>query len=159
MKALKSLNRSTQAMLIVVTTLALATAATTASAADPINTTTFGNLAVKGFDAVAYFTEGEAVKGSKKHSMEWMGATWRFATAANLEAFAAEPERYAPQYGGYCAWAVSQGQTAGIDPQAWSIVGGKLYLNYSHEIKAQWEQDIDGNIAAADASWPTLISD
>jgi YHS domain-containing protein len=136
-----------------------ALAAAPVQAADPVNTTFFGNLALKGYDPVAYFVEGRPVKGSGEHRLEWNGATWRFASEANRVAFAADPERYAPQYGGYCAWAVSQGYTADIDPEAWRIVDGKLYLNYSTEIQARWAQDIQGNIAAADASWPKLVDD
>ena len=134
-------------------------ATTTAAAVDPFNTGLFGNVAVKGYDPVAYFTVGEPVKGSKNHQLEWNGANWRFASQENLEAFQAEPERYAPQYGGYCAWAVSQGYTAGIDPDVWNIVDDKLYLNYSRKTRSQWAEDIPGHIAAGDANWPTLVSE
>lgn len=126
-------------------------------AVEPINTTIFGKVAIKGYDPVAYFSEARPVKGSKQHSTEWMDATWRFISAENLQAFTAEPQRYAPQYGGYCAWAVSQGDTADIDPEAWRIVEGKLYLNYNKEIQARWEADIEGHIEAADEQWPRLL--
>jgi YHS domain-containing protein len=129
-----------------------------AAAIDPVNTTFFGNLAIKGYDAVAYFTEGKAVKGKKEHTFEWQEAAWRFASRENLELFRADPQKYAPQYGGYCAWAVSQGDTADIDPEAWKIVDGKLYLNYNQKIQKQWEEDIPGLIASADAHWPRLLS-
>ena len=85
-----------------------------ARAVDPINSTTFGNLAIKGYDPIAYFDDGKPAKGDKKHTVEWMGATWRFTTAERRDRFTEDPERYAPQYGGYCAWAVSQGYTASI---------------------------------------------
>jgi YHS domain-containing protein len=129
-----------------------------AAAIDPVNTTFFGNLAIKGYDAVAYFTEGKAVKGKKEHSFEWQDAVWRFASREHLEQFQADPEKYAPQYGGYCAWAVSQGETADIDPEAWKIVDGKLYMNYNQKIQKQWEEDIPGFIASADEQWPKLLS-
>ena len=106
---------------------------------------------------VAYFEESAAREGSKDFTHEWNGATWRFASAANRDAFAKEPERYAPQYGGYCAYAVAKGATADIDPQAWKIVDGKLYLNLSRSIQERWEQDIPGYIAKADANWPGLV--
>lgn len=133
--------------------------AATVEAADPVNTTLFGNVATKGYDPVAYFTDGRPVKGSKDHELEWNGATWRFASADHLAAFEAAPERYAAQYGGYCAWAVSQGYTANIDPEAWRIVDDRLYLNSSKEVQRTWESDIPGHIAAADANWPGVLDD
>ena len=136
-------------------TLLLASA-TGALALDPVNTTWTG-VAIKGHDPVAYFTDGKPVKGSSDHTHSWNDATWRFASADHRDRFAADPERYAPQYGGYCAWAVSQNDTAGIDPAAWKIVDDKLYLNYSAKIQARWAKDIPGNIAKADANWPGLL--
>ena len=113
--------------------------------------------AIRGYDPVAYFTEGKPVKGSSDFETEWKGATWRFASAANREAFLADPEKYAPQYGGYCAWAVSQGQTAPIEPEQWSIVDGKLYLNYNADVQAKWKADVPGFIARADENWPKVL--
>lgn len=130
--------------------------ATAADRVDPVNTTILGDLAVDGYDAVAYFTDGKPVEGKKEHSYEWKGATWRFASAAHRELFAAAPEKYAPQFGGYCAWAVSQGYTADADPESWKIVDGKLYLNYNKKVQAQWEQDIAGLIVKAESNWPQL---
>ena len=127
-----------------------------ALALDPINATFFGDVAIEGTDPVAYFTEGRPVEGTKAHSLEYMGATWRFASAENKAAFEADPEKYAPQYGGYCAWAVSQGYTAGIDPDAWTIVEGKLYLNYNESVMKTWLADRDALIDRADANWPGL---
>ena len=86
-----------------------------------------------------------------------MGATWRFSTEANRDAFAANPEKYAPQYGGYCAYAVSEGYTASTTPEAWKIVDGKLYLNYSKDVQKIWEQDIPGRIANGDKNWPKVL--
>lgn len=113
-------------------------------------------LAIRGTDPVAYFTEGRPVAGRAEHSLEWRGATWRFASAEHRALFAAEPERYAPQYGGYCAWAVAQGYTASIDPEAWDIVDGRLFLNYSKDVQRQWREGRDGFIPAADGHWPDL---
>ena len=130
----------------------------TAFALSPINSTLFGSKAVKGYDVVAYFTDGKPVKGVKQFTYEWKGATWFFANAENLAEFMNNPEKYAPQYGGYCAWAVSQGSTADIDPEAWKIVDGKLYLNYDADIQTKWSADIPGNIQKADANWPGLLA-
>jgi len=116
-----------------------------------------GGLAVDGTDVVAYFTEGRPVAGDPAFTHDWRGVTWRFASAANRDAFAAEPERYAPQYGGYCAWAVSEGYTASTVPEAWRIVEGKLSLNYPRRIQRRWERDIPGRIAAGDANWPAVL--
>lgn len=125
-----------------------------ARALDPFFNT--DGLAIQGYDPVAYFTEGRPVRGKDTFTYSFAGATWRFASAENRDAFAAAPERYAPQYGGYCAWAVSQGYTASTDPDAWRIEDGKLYLNYSRSVQRRWEQDVPGNIAKADANWPGL---
>ena len=114
------------------------------------------DVAIAGADPVAYFTEGAYVPGSEEFSHEWSGATWHFSSAENRDAFATDPQAYAPQYGGFCAWAVSQGYTAAVDPEAWKVVDGKLYLNYDKTIQARWEKDIPGNIAQADANWPEV---
>lgn len=113
-------------------------------------------VAIRGTDPVAYFTEGRPVQGSRAHALDWMGVRWHFASAANRDAFAADPAAYAPQFGGYCAWAVSENYTASIDPAAWRIVDGKLYLNYSRGVQRQWERDIPGRIARGAANWPAL---
>ena len=128
-----------------------------ASAKSEINSSFLGSVAIDGTDPVAYFTEGKAVKGSSGFTHRWKGAAWRFKNAANRDAFAASPEKYSPQFGGYCAWAVSQGYTAGIDPEAWKIVRGKLYLNYSKGVQEQWVEDIPGNIAKAESNWPGVL--
>lgn len=113
-------------------------------------------VAIEGTDPVAYFTEGKAVEGRDDISFDYGGVTWRFASTANRDAFAAEPARYAPQYGGYCAWAVSQGYTASTVREAWHIEDGKLYLNYSKGVQKRWAEDIPGNISKADGNWPGL---
>ena len=136
--------------------LALLVALTGAAHAGKVNASSWSGVAIEGTDPVAYFTEGRAVAGSKQLTIEWNGAKWRFASAANLALFKANPERYAPQYGGYCAWAVSLGSTASIVPEAWKIVDDKLYLNYSKGVQETWAQDIPGNIAKGDANWPGI---
>jgi len=128
-----------------------------AVAKDPVYTGIFSSLAVSGYDPVAYFTEGKPVEGRSDFEYEWNSATWRFVDQNNLDAFKANPEAYAPQYGGYCAWAVAQGSTASSDPDAWRIVDGKLYLNYSKSVQEKWLQDISGNIAKADKNWPAVL--
>jgi YHS domain-containing protein len=133
--------------------------AATAAAGGVVNSSFLGSVAIEGTDPVAYFTAGKPIAGSSEFEHEWMGATWRFASAANRDLFAADPQKYAPQYGGYCAWAVSQGYTAKIDPEAWTIVGDRLYLNYSKEVRTQWSGDIPGNITKGDANWPKLRGD
>ena len=127
-------------------------------ALDPIFTNFFGQ-AIRGYDPVAYFKEGQPVEGDSDFQYEWKGAKWYFASQENLDAFIQSPESYAPQYGGYCAWAVSQGYTASIDPEAWHIREGKLYLNYSKGIQKKWLQDVPGNILNGDRNWPKLIKD
>lgn len=106
-------------------------ASATAAGDDPVNTGYFGDVAIKGYDPVAYFTENKAVEGSPAYAHRWLGAEWHFASAENRELFIANPGKYAPQYGGYCADGVSFGTvTTNIDPQAWRIIDGKLYLSY-----------------------------
>ena len=117
-----------------------------------------GGIAVDGTDVVGYFTDGAPVAGDPAITHDYMGVSWQFSTQANRDAFAADPAAYAPQYGGYCAYAVSQGYTAPTVPEAWSIVDDKLYLNFSTRIRSRWERDIPGHIAAADANWPSVLA-
>ena len=125
-----------------------------ASAASPVNTTFFGKVAIEGYDPVAYFQVDHAVAGKKKYAHEWQGAKWLFSSAENRDLFAANPEKYAPQYGGYCAYAVAQNSTAGIDPDQFTIVGDKLYLNYNAKIQKKWLEKRDSFIVQADKNWP-----
>lgn len=127
----------------------------TVTAADGVHRSRSG-LALDGYDAVAYFTDGKAVRGSAAFAHVHDGTTYHFASSAHRDAFAAEPARYLPQYGGFCAWAVSRGYTAPTDPQAWRIVDGRLYLNYSRSVQKTWEQDVPGNIRKGDGHWPGL---
>ena len=127
-----------------------------AYAADAIYSNWLGR-AIGGYDPVAYFTEGKPVEGSGDYTAKWKGADWRFASAANRDMFVAAPEKYAPQYGGYCAYAVAQNSTAKIDPTAWAIVNGKLYLNYSPDIQKTWIANRDAFIVAAYKNWPSVL--
>ncbi len=137
--------------------------ATQARAADAIYTGLFSNEAISGYDAVAYFTEGEPVEGSNQFSMQYKGAAWKFASQENLDLFQANPEAYAPQYGGYCAYAMAEGDTASTEPELWTIHDGKLYLNYSRRINARWKENMLEYIEQADRQWtelgPTLETD
>jgi len=138
-------------------TLLLLAAAAPLAAVSPVNKSFFGGVAIEGYDPVAYFTDGKPVEGKKQYTHDWMGATWRFASAGHRDLFVADPEKYAPQYGGWCAYAVAHNDTAGIDPEAWTIHDGKLYLNYDEEIQAKWLADRDAFIAQANANWPKLV--
>ncbi|WP_369920874.1 YHS domain-containing (seleno)protein [Marinomonas polaris] len=129
-----------------------------AFAQDEIYTGYFSNKALSGYDTVAYFTDQKPVEGSAKYVTEYKGADWYFASQQHLDMFKTEPEKYAPQYGGYCAWAVSaKNDFASADPKDWAVVDGKLYLNYDDDIKRKWDQDPALHIKQADANWPTLI--
>ena len=117
-----------------------------------VNTNAEG-IALHGFDAVAYFAVDTAVEGNGAYEFAWNGAKWLFANAENLEKFKQNPESYAPQYGGYCSYAVSKGYTADADPYAFKIVEGKLFLNYSPEVKEIWEKEQLENIQKATENW------
>lgn len=117
-----------------------------------------GGVAISGYDAVAYFTEGKPVPGKAEHALKWHGVTWYFATAKSMEAFEMNPSAYAPQYGGYCAYAMSKGAVAPTVPEAFTVYEGRLYLNFSTEVRAIWSRDIPGNIARADAHWPAALA-
>ena len=127
------------------------------AAKSEIYTGLFSNLAAGGYDVVAYFEQGEAVEGSRSFKTKWKDAEWRFSSAENLAAFEANPEAYAPQYGGYCAWATAQGYTAPGNPEYWTVYEDKLYLNYDAKVQSDWLQDKDGFIEAANANWPGIL--
>jgi YHS domain-containing protein len=114
-------------------------------------------IAIKGYDTVAYFKLGKAVQGNKSFSFQWHDMTWYFLNKENRDLFAADPGKYAPQYDGYCAWAMTEARKAKTDPEVWKIVDGKLYLNCSWEAYQKWSRDIPGNIKKADANWLKFI--
>jgi len=113
-------------------------------------------VAIRGYDPVAYFVEGKPVEGSADYTADYEGATWHFASAANRDLFAADPAKYAPAYGGYCAYGMAQGGKVPIDPNSWKIVDEVLYLNVNPKIQGWWEADIPGFIAKADEQWTTV---
>ena len=115
-------------------------------------------LALQGYDPVAYFTDKQPVRGKAEFTARHEGATYRFASAASRDAFAAAPAKYAPQYGGYCAFGLASGYKAPIEPDAWTVVDGKLYLNYNRSVRSRWSTDIPGFVRKADANWPTVRS-
>ncbi|MCT2579686.1 MULTISPECIES: YHS domain-containing (seleno)protein [unclassified Mesorhizobium] len=141
-----------------ITAACLLVVGTGTSYADGVNTGYFGNIAILGYDPVAYFTDGRPTKGSPEIAKKWLGATWYFASAKHRDAFASEPVRYAPQYGGFCTLGTAFEQaSANIDPEAWRIVDGKLYLFSGKE---GLEEDFDAApapiIAKADDQWPGI---
>ena len=151
--------------ILVAFTLFLA-ATTSAFAAEPINTLEksgfFGykpnGIAIRGFDTVAYFTEGKAVKGKPSIATDWNGATWHFSKQEHLDLFTADPEAYAPQYGGYCAYGIAVDNLVKIEGDLWDIVDGKLYLNFNKKLQNKWRSDIAGYIKIADEKFDGLIA-
>ena len=127
-------------------------------AASPVNVLAGGGIAIHGYDPVAYFADGGPRKGRPDIALDHAGARWLFSSEANRDRFRAEPEKYLPAYGGYCAYGVAQGYLVKIDPEAWAIVNGRLYLNYDRSVAQTWRKDVPGYVAKADANWPGLIA-
>ncbi|MBS1567182.1 MAG: YHS domain-containing protein [Bacteroidetes bacterium] len=115
-----------------------------------------GGKAIKGYDPVAFFTASKPMMGKDSLMLQWNGASWYFASRSNLEAFRAAPEKYAPQYGGYCAYGTAQGHKAPTETDTWSVVDGKLYFNYNQKVKTMWMKDQPALIKKADETWPML---
>jgi len=131
-----------------------------AYAVDSVNTRYFGGVAIMGYDPVAYFTEGRAVKGSEKFAYEWLGTPWHFANDKHREMFKSDPVRYAPQYGGYCAGEVSGGSvTINVDPEAFKIIDGKLYLIYDKGSADWFAANAAEAVPKANANWPKITAD
>jgi len=122
-----------------------------------VNTNNDG-LAIHGYDPVAYFTAGAPTKGAAAFSTTWNGATYHFASAVNRDAFVARPDTYAPQYGGYCAMGIAGGAKFDVDPDAWRVENGKLYLNKDKRTQTMWLRDVPGNIVKADMKWPGVVA-
>jgi len=112
--------------------------------------------AINGYDAVAYFSDNRPVKGHDSLSTEWNNSTWFFSTKENRDAFKKNPELYAPQYGGYCSYGTSNGYKAPTQPDAWTIVEGKLYFNYNKKVKESWDKDQKKLIEKANLNWPLI---
>ena len=125
---------------------------------DQIYTTFFSNAGAGGYDVVAYFTDGKPAEGDDKFSTEYNNADWYFSSNDHLEKFKANPELYVPQYGGYCAWAVANGDIASGDPMQWTLLNNKLYLNYNADIQAKWTADRDNLILLGDQNWPGVLN-
>lgn len=156
----QSINKKALSMIrnLLHTVVAAALVAYAAAPASPVSAATWQGAkgdqpAVSGHDPVAYFTKSAPTLGDPALTYVYHGATYRFATAANRDAFIANPAKYAPQFGGYCAWAASQGRLSGPDPKIWRIVDGKLYLNCSKDAETKWLADVPGNIAKAVEFW------
>ena len=132
--------------------LITAAACNSSKGVQPVNKNADG-VALKGYDTVAYFSRQKAVEGKAEHEFVWNGAKWLFSSAENRDEFAKSPEKYAPQYGGFCSWAVSHGYTANGDPEAWKVVDGKLYLNYDPKVKEMWEKEQTDLIKKGDENW------
>ena len=124
---------------------------------EPINSCP-NRLAIQGYDPVSYFTEGKAVKGYPDFSYEWRGSIWQFSNSDHRACFIADPEKYSPQYGGYCAYGISLGKIFNGDPDIWTIKEGRLYFNLNQDIAKIWEQDVHANVKKADIEWPKLFT-
>ena len=116
-------------------------------------------IAIRGYDTVAYFTKSMPVEGRDSFTAQWSGATWKFSSQEHLDLFVAEPEKYAPQYGGYCAYGVAQKSLVKIEPELWSIIEGKLYLNYNSKLNDEWKKDIPNYINQADTLFEKLLKE
>ena len=117
----------------------------------------FSSLAVGGYDTVAYFKVNRPVKGKAEFSMQYKGATWQFASAENLNAFRANPAAYAPQYGGYCAFGMSEGRAVPGDPRVFTVIDGRLYLGTDADALRRWSEDVAANAARADRNWERML--
>lgn len=153
---------------IVLTAATLLFVTTTATlAADAINTLEKegffsyepNGIAIRGYDTVAYFTQSMPVEGKDDFSTQWSGATWKFSTQEHLDLFVSSPEKYAPQYGGYCAYGVAQKSLVKIEPDQWTVYEDKLYLNYNKKLNSEWRADIPGFIAKANDLFDQLLLD
>jgi YHS domain-containing protein len=147
-------------MATIVFAAAMAAGGASAFADDSVNTGYFGGVAIMGYDPVAYFTDGKAVKGSEEFSYDWLGTPWHFANAKHREMFMSEPLKYAPQYGGYCAGEVVFGSvTINIDPEAFKIIDGKLYLVYQKDAVTWFAKNASEVEPKATANWPKIKAD
>ena len=115
-------------------------------------------IAIRGADAVAYFQSGAHMPGDRGHAVMWRGATWHFASMENRDAFEMDPSAFCPRFGGYCAYAVAEGELVPSDPGAFTVYEGRLYLNYSMQVRSQWAADKSRYIAEAEANWPRILT-
>ncbi len=146
------------AILSLVALLVSAFVLVTGAVAKPaVNTIGSPGIAIKGYDPVAYFEQGGPRAGSSKHTVKHAGVRWQFSSAANKAKFEQNPARYMPAYGGYCAYGVAQGYLVKIEPDAWAIRNGKLYLNYNRNVQRTWSKSPDAYIQKANVRWPKLV--
>tara|TARA_R110001583_G_scaffold51161_11_gene159774 strand:+ start:6267 stop:6722 length:456 start_codon:yes stop_codon:yes gene_type:complete len=145
------INRSIKALILL-----FVMSSTSVFAADQVYTGYFSNKAVSGYDVIAFFDQQKPVEGSSKYQLEYKGADWYFSSQQNLDKFTANPEKYAPQYGGYCAWAITNSDTAPGNPPFWTVHNDKLYLNYDQKVQNTWLADIDTFIEKADVIWAKM---
>jgi hypothetical protein len=139
---------------LLVSLLFLVTARAAAAGDKPL-ATDLDHVAIRGYDTVAYFTDGKAIKGSTTYQYAWDDAKWRFSSAAHRDLFAADPDRYMPQFGGFCAGAMMNGILVPANPQSWAIVGGKLYMTAGPSTDIhEWKADAAANIVKANQNWP-----
>lgn len=118
------------------------------------------NMAIEGYDTVAFFNEEKAVKGNQQYTTEWKDVTWLFSNQENLELFIKNPENYAPQFGGYCAWGMREGYKASTSPKnAWTVYENKLYLNYNKAVMKGWLEEKKKNISIAESNWVNVRND
>lgn len=139
---------------VIITSLAILL--TTGLFAQSIKFISKDGVAIKGYDPVAYFNQQKAVEGSDSYTTDWSGSKWKFVSQGSLDSFKLAPEKYAPQYGGFCAYGTSENHLSPTDPKAWTVVDGKLYLNYNLDVKNLWIKDTSNRIKAADGFWPSL---
>lgn len=151
------MSRLRRMILTLVLGLPLAMTLTIAVRADEKRVMQIDGYAIGGYDAVAYFREGKPVKGSPDHALMWRGATWLFATADAMSAFEMNPKAYAPQFGGYCAYAIAEGDVLTADPTIFAVEGGRLYLNHDFAAHSAWISDFQGNRSRAEANWPDIL--
>ena len=156
--ALSSIPKNTLSTLLALVTL-VGLLPTTVAAEKAISTTFFGSKAMGGYDAVAYHTAKKAIKGKKSFMTNWKGANWLFTSAKNLRTFQAKPEKFAPQYGGYCAWAAAENKIVKADPTIFDLHNGKLYLNYNAKTQKDWNADRAGMIQRGNKNYPRLIAE
>lgn len=139
------------------TVLALTLLSTPIFAASLINVAGASHIAIEGYDPVAFFTDAKPVKGSPSISATYQGAVYFFASEGHKQLFTVSPDKYVPQYGGFCAFGVSRDALAPVDISTWQVRNGKLYLNFDHDIMKKFDADFDGNVAKADTNWPGLV--
>jgi hypothetical protein len=149
----ESLTMVSRAVVLAVSTMFLWVSPAGAGSGESLINKGADHVAIEGYDTVAYFTEDRAVKGSKDYEFEWHDARWHFSSDKHRDLFASDPERYAPQFGGLCAGAMRRGVVVKADPEAWTIVDGKLYMKVNKEFRDEWRQDPANNIKQANEAW------